>query len=67
MDLHASRHYGGMGTPEGISYCEIVASAQARGRRLYPVQVEAIRRLDREYLTVAAERLAKSPGAPANG
>jgi hypothetical protein len=65
MDLHASRRYGGMGTPEGISYQEIVARAHARGRQLYPVQVDAIRVLDREYLMVAAERVQASTSSSA--
>jgi hypothetical protein len=47
-----------MGFPAGISYHEIAARAAVRGRRLTQLQVDAIDRLDREFLTMVAERSA---------
>jgi hypothetical protein len=51
LDLHVSRPYSGMGAPAGISYTEIAAYASVRGRRLERVHVDAIRALDRAFLT----------------
>jgi len=67
LDLHASRSYGGMGTPMGLSYAELDAYARLLRRRWSRFELEAVRAVDRVYLSTQAEASAERPTTIATG